>query len=76
MDGFSTSRRILYRALAVVVALAAISPLLFEADLSGSVDGDNQKAQAQIASLPPLLQTGGATALGVEAPAPAHFRHH
>jgi hypothetical protein len=32
-DGFSMSRRILYRALAVVVALAAIAPLLFEADL-------------------------------------------
>jgi hypothetical protein len=32
-DGFSIRRRTLYRALAVVVALAAISPLLFEANL-------------------------------------------
>ena len=35
-DGFSMSRRILYRALAVVVALAAIAPLFFSADLNGN----------------------------------------
>ena len=39
-DGFSMSRRILYRALAVVVALAAMSPLFFEAELNGSACGD------------------------------------
>jgi hypothetical protein len=36
-DGFSRSRRILYRALAVVVALAAISPLLLEAGPTGGI---------------------------------------
>ena len=37
---FSISRRILYRALAVVVALVALSPLFFEAELNGSASSD------------------------------------
>jgi hypothetical protein len=36
-DSFPIRRRILYRALAVVVALAAISPLLLEVDPTRSI---------------------------------------
>ena len=75
-DGFSIRRRTLYRALAVVVALAAISPLLFEADLGGNAGGDPHAAQAQLAGLPPLLQASRNAALGVELPAPSRYQHH
>ena len=72
-DGFSMSRRILYRALAVVVALAAIAPLFYGADLNGGALGEGQQVQAQLAGLPPLLQTGRAAALGVATPTPIGF---
>jgi hypothetical protein len=75
-DSFSISRRTLYRALAVVVALAAISPLLFEADLGGNATGDPQPAQVQLAGLPPLLQTSRTAVLVAELPAPPRFQHH
>jgi hypothetical protein len=71
-DGFSIRRRTLYRALAVVVALAAISPLLFDADLGGYPAGDLQPAQAQLAGLPPLLQASRTAML----PMPPRFQHH
>jgi hypothetical protein len=70
MDGFSIRRRTLYRALAVVVALAAISPLLFEADLGGNSGGDPQLIQ--VAGLPSQLQTSRTAML----PMPPRFQHH
>jgi hypothetical protein len=75
-SSFSISRRILYRALAVVVALAAIAPLFFGADLNGSATGEGQMMQAQVVGLPPMLQAGRTVALGVATPAPARFQHH
>ena len=75
-DSFSISRRTLYRALAVVVALAAISPLLFGVDFNGNVDGDSQNARAQLDGLPPLLQTRKTATLGAELPSPPRFQHH
>jgi hypothetical protein len=45
-DSFSMSRRTLCRALAVVVALAAISPLLFGADHPDSTTGGSRTMQA------------------------------
>jgi hypothetical protein len=75
-DGFSMSRRILYRALAVVVALAAFAPLCFGADLNGPATDEAQKVQAQVAGLPPMLQAGRATEFGVTVPAPPRFQHH
>ena len=75
-DGFSMSRRILYRALAVVVALAAIAPLFFGADLNGSATGEGQKVPARVAGLPPMLQVGRAAALGVATPASHRLQHH
>jgi hypothetical protein len=75
-EGFSMSRRILYRALAVVVALAAIAPLFFGTDLNGPATGEGPKVQAQVAGLPPMLQAGRSGALGVVTPAPDRFQHH
>ena len=75
-DGFSMSRRILYRALAVVVALAAFAPLFFGADLNGPATVEGQKVQAQVAGLPPMLQAGKVAALGVTTSAPLRFQHH
>ena len=75
-DSFSMSRRILYRALAVVVALAAIAPLFFGADLNGSATGASPQMQAQVAETPPTLQAGRTAALGVATLAPPRFQHH
>ncbi len=44
-DSFPMNRRTLYRALAVVVALAAITPLFAAADADGGGDPLNQTAQ-------------------------------
>jgi len=74
-EGYSMSRRTLWRALAVVVALAAISPLLFEADLSSSAAGNSRTMQAQLTGLPPMPQAGRTAAFGVATPAPVGFRH-
>ncbi len=67
-DGFSMSRRILYRALAVVVALAAIAPLFFGADRNGSTAGESRMVQAQVVDRTP--------ALGDATPTPPRFQHH
>ncbi len=75
-DSFSTGRRILYRALAVVVALAAIAPLFFGADLNGSASFGGQKVQAQVAGLPLMLQGSRTVALAAEGPAPGRIQHH
>jgi hypothetical protein len=75
-DSFTINRRILYRALAVVVALAALSPLFFGADLNGSATGVGPMMQAHVAGLPPMLQAGSTAAVGVETSAPGRFQHH
>jgi hypothetical protein len=62
------SRRILYRALAVVVALAAIAPLFFGADLNGNATGEGRLVQAQVVDR--------TLALGVARPTPPRFQHH
>ena len=68
-EGYSMSRRTLWRALAVVVALAAISPLLFATDLNASAGGDSRTMNAHMAGIP-------AAVLGSDTPAPVHFQHH
>jgi hypothetical protein len=75
-DGFSMSRRILYRALAVVVALAAFAPLFVGADLNGPATGEGRKVQAQVAGLPPMLQAGRVAEFGVARPTSPRFQHH
>jgi Amt family ammonium transporter len=54
------NRRTLFRALAVAVALAAMSPLLLAADPNGGATGGIQNVPAQVAGAPTVQEIGAA----------------